>query len=217
MTFTTHTLPKYTSNTAGTVVPTQIDGLYALPTKAHHDDRGFFVELGKIPNLNVVRNNPFIVKQINHAHSKQFVTRGFHAEDWNKLVTVTRGVCFVAIADVRKASPTYGTVVTTLLSHTDTLERDTPLVPSNIPAFSGSLFLPSGVANSVCVLSPTLDYLYAVDKLYEERDSKGDTAISLFDPTLSVSWPIPAESMILSQRDTDALFLEDIIANAKRA
>ena len=126
------------------------------------------------------------------------------------MITVTRGVCFVAIADIRKESPTFGTALIGLLGHQNAVDALDPAIKKsieNIPLFTGSLFLPRGLANSVCVLSPQLDYLYGVDKLYEDRDPAGDIAISLFDPTIAIDWPIDKNNMIISERDTKAVFL----------
>jgi dTDP-4-dehydrorhamnose 3,5-epimerase len=218
--FTSHPLGNFPESAVGTAQQTPIHGLFALPTTAHHDERGFFVELGKIPVLDAARSDvdkPFIIKQINHAHSKQFVARGYHAEDWNKLITVSQGLCFVSIADIRKDSSTYGTTLNALLGPTaDVAEYEVPtkLLQSgfhdffaNQPVFTGSLFLPKGVANSVCVLSDSIDYFYAVDALYEERDPAGDTAFSLFDPTINTTWPFSKELLMLSERDKNAISL----------
>lgn len=219
--FTSHALQDFSEDTVGSAQQTPIQGLFALPAKPHYDDRGFFVELGKIPILDAARGEsekPFVVKQINHANSKQFVARGYHAEDWNKLITVTQGLCFVSIADIRKDSPTYGNTLNALLGpNSDVASYEVPtklLQPSfydffaTQKVFSGSLFLPKGVANSVCVLSDSIDYLYAVDALYEERDPSGDTAFSLFDPTINTTWPFSAEVLMLSERDRNAISLE---------
>ena len=219
--FTSHPLEHFSEESVGTAQQTPINGLFALPSKAHHDDRGFFVELGKIPLLDVARGEsekPFIIKQINHAHSKQFVARGYHAENWNKLITVTRGLCFVSIADIRKDSPTYGTTLNALVGpSSDVANYEVPtklLQPefrdffANQSVYTGSLFLPKGVANSVCVLSDSIDYFYAVDALYEERDTAGDTAFSLFDSTINTTWPFAKELLMISERDKNAINLE---------
>ena len=52
-------------------------------------------------------------------------------------------------------------------------------------------------------------YSYAVDKLYKDRNTDNDIAISLFDPDLGVEWPIDKEQMIISQRDIDTISLRE--------
>jgi len=221
------TLPQFSStvlqiprSSEPSFTPTAIDGLFAFQANPRVDERGFFTELGKIPQLDQQLAAPFTIRQINHAHSKQFVTRGFHAEDWNKFITVVRGLAFVAIADIRPDSPTFGRILTALLGQQADFEHFVAqkaewLLPhfqfDQYPLMLGSLFLPKGVANSVCVLSPDLDYLYGVDKLYEDRDPQGDVAVSLFDKTLGVEWPIAAEKMIISDRDKTAVDLASLL------
>lgn len=194
---------------------TALSGVYAIPYRPNHDERGFFAEFSKIPQLDAVRGQEFIVKQLNHAHSKHRVIRGFHSEDWNKLVSIVQGVAFVAIADIRPTSPSFGKVLLTLLGQQDTqidtsLFQDSSLL-SKMPIFTGSLFLPAGVANSVCAISQTIDYIYAVDKLYADRDPAGDVALSLFDPSIGVSWPFSESTMIFSQRDRESVFFDDVV------
>jgi len=109
-------------------------------------------------------------------------------------VTVTGGVSFSAIADVRPDSKTFGKVETFLLGVGDQVLK-------------GSLFIQAGIANSVCVITSPVDYMYCVDKLYKDRDKAGDQAIFLFDPDLNISWPIPKNQMILSDRDKTAVTL----------
>ena len=68
-----------------------------------------------------------------------------------------------------------------------------------------------GLGNSLCVVNGPVDYLYAVDALYRERDTSGDQAISLFDPELAIPWPISREQMIISERDKQSVNLAEKI------
>lgn len=178
------------------VYKTSIDGVLYIERPIHRDERGFFSEVVKVPELEEISNMPFQVKQVNHARSEQNVVRGIHAEGWNKLVVVMTGVCFSAIVDVRPNSETFGKKEYFLMG-----ERENGL--------KGCLFLPSGVGNSLCVLEGPVDYLYLVDRLYAERDKSGDVAISVFDPDLGIPWPIEKESMIISERDTNSITLRE--------
>jgi len=78
-----------------------------------------------------------------------------------------------------------------------------------------SLYVPMGVANSICAIEGPVVYHYAVDAFYDERDVSGDRALSLFDPELNIAWPIPREQMILSQRDVDSITLKEMVAQKK--
>lgn len=61
-----------------------------------------------IPDLRVVQNN------ISYNDSRG-VTRGIHAEPWDKFISVARGSVFGAWVDLREGSDTYGKVYTTVL------------------------------------------------------------------------------------------------------
>lgn len=176
------------------VFKTKIDGLYFLAYNFNADERGFFAEVGHAHKIEAVTGKPFKVAQINHSRSNLNVVRGMHAEGWNKLTTVINGLAFSALADVRPESKTFGLV--------ETFEFG----PEN-GGLKGSLYISQGIANSVCVLKAPVDYIYCVDKLYQDRDPLGDKAISLFDPDLKIDWPIKKEQMIISERDKNAVTL----------
>ncbi len=125
------------------------------------------------------------------------VIRGIHAEDWNKLVTVTNGLCFCALVDLRKDSATFGKHETLALGTTD-------------QALRGSIFISRGIGNSFCVVAGPVDYVYAVDAIWAGRDTSKDVAINLFDPQVNIEWPIPKEQMIISDRDLQSVNLSDL-------
>ena len=173
---------------------TKFAGLFYLNHAIFPDDRGQFAELAIFPDLEKVIGHPFNIKQLNLAHSKNNVIRGFHAEGWNKLVTLVRGTAFSALLDIRPDSATFGQVETFLLGDA-------------ADALHGCLYIPMGIANSVCVTQGPVDYLYGVDQIYRDRDQSGDQAISLFDPDLKIDWPIARKDMIISERDSQATTL----------
>lgn len=176
------------------IFKTAIGGLYYLAYSFAADGRGFFAEVGHSHKIEAVTGRPFKIAQINHSRSQANVVRGLHAEGWNKLVTVINGLAFSALADVRPDSPTFAKV--------ELFE----LGPDN-DGLKGSLFISSGIANSVCVLKAPVDYIYCVDRLYADRDKAGDQAISLFDPDLNIPWPLDRSKMIISERDKNAVYL----------
>ena len=175
---------------------TAIDGLFFVEKSFHEDDRGFFSEIGRIPEIEAVTGQPFVIKQINHARSNKNVVRGIHAEGWNKFIFVTQGKSFCALADLRPESSTFKSVQTFVLGFGE-------------GALSGSLYVPMGVGNSYAVLDGPMDYVYFVDRLYADRNKSGDMAISLFDPELNIPWPIAKEEMILSERDKNCITLKE--------
>jgi dTDP-4-dehydrorhamnose 3,5-epimerase len=177
---------------------TSIQGLWYFQAAKHHDERGFFSEIVKLPELEQVIGHPFNMQQVNHARSVENVVRGMHAEGWNKLVTVVSGLVFSAVADVRPQSATYKQVEYFKLGY------------DYEQAFGNGLFISQGLANSVVVLQGPVSYLYFVDKLYAERNAGDDQAISVFDPDLNITWPINKNEMKLSERDRNALKLREV-------
>jgi len=173
---------------------TAINGLFYVKHTTNRDERGFFSELARMPEIEKVIGHPFPVKQINQSRSSTGVVRGIHSEDWNKYATVTNGKCFCALVDLRPESPTFG-------------KKEYFMLGFDREALDGSLFIPARIGNSMCVMEGPMDYLYFVDKLYQNRDEKDDQVISLFDPDLQIPWPIPKERMIISNRDKNAITL----------
>ncbi len=189
--------PRPDNRLTTNIYSTAIDGLLVVVSDMHPDARGFFREVAIIPDIDGVTEAPFHSTQVNHAHSEKNVLRGFHIGSWNKLVTVTSGAALCVLIDVRPASPTFLSTEYIQLGYGD-------------QALIGSLFIPKGLANSVCVLDGPLDYIYVVDKIYKQRSENEDLAFSLFDPAFGVNWPVPYESMILSERDRNAPLLSEI-------
>ena len=94
------------------------------------------------------------------------VLRALHAEAWNKLVYPVTGTMFTAIVDIRPERPSFGQVETLTLDAAE---------PS-------ALFVPSGLANSICVVGDEpVHYLYVVDAYYDGTDTR---AVAWDDPDL---------------------------------
>lgn len=189
--------PTSENKVSETVHKTAIEGLYYIPHKHFPDDRGFYSELARTPEIDALTKETFVAKQFNQSRSNKNVIRGIHAEDWNKLVTITNGVCFCALVDLRKDSPTFG-------------KSETLLLGTSGEALKGSIFITKGIGNSFCVVEGPADYIYAVDQIYAERDTSNDLSINLFDPDININWPISKEDLIISDRDLQAVNLKDL-------
>ncbi|OGV96085.1 hypothetical protein A2W24_00920 [Microgenomates group bacterium RBG_16_45_19] len=192
---TDRSLPLYQPNRqnqlADRIHSTSLSGVFYVDHVITPDQRGHFAELALLPDLNAQLPEPFVIKQLNLAHSQPKVIRGFHAEGWHKLITLVRGTVFSVLLDLRLTEPTFGQIQTFRLG-------------DDTDALKGCLYLPLGIANSVCVVNGPVDYLYGVDRLYRDRDPQGNEAISLFDPDLHIPWPIPKDELIFSTRDAQA-------------
>lgn len=162
------------------VEKTAFDGLLLIDHPFFHDERGFFREAFKKSDL-LEMGIDFTPVQVNHSFSRSKVIRALHAESWNKLVYPVTGEIFIAIADIREESDTFGKVITFTLNDTN----------------RKILYIPVGFANSICVPSEKpVDYIYLVDSYYTGQDTR---AISWNDPILNIDWPV--KDPILSQRD----------------
>ena len=147
------------------VAETGIGGLKVVDLAVHGDSRGWFKEnwqrakmtaLG-IPDLRGVQNN------ISYNDSRG-VTRGIHAEPWDKFISVARGSVFGAWVDLREGSATYGKVFTCTLD------------PSK------AIYVPRGVGNSFQALEDGTAYTSTADLIGKtvvaEAGSAGETTIT---------------------------------------
>lgn len=192
--------PSTEKEVATGIYQTSIDGLFYIEYKKFQDERGFFADITGLKNLEKAIDKKMEIKQINLASSKTNVVRGMHAEGWNKLVTTVTGKGFSALADIRPESPTFKKVEYFLFENNPESDKGV------------GLYIPMGVANSVCAIEGPLLYHYAVDAFYEDRDPSGDKALSIFDPELNLKWPIEKDQMILSQRDRESVTLQEMLA-----
>ena len=160
---------------------TAIPGVLIVDRPMHADDRGSFREVVRLNELEQFRNVPFNPVQWNHSYSLPRVIRALHAEPWNKLVYPITGELFTALVDIRPESPTFGTVLTFTLN-----DRN-----------RHALFIPNGVANSICVAGDQpVHYCYLVDSYWNDAPKP---AVAWDDPDLAIAWPI--ENPILSEKD----------------
>ena len=163
------------------VTGTRIPGLLHVELELHTDARGWFkegyqqakLEAAGIPHLDVLQHNVSYNEAVG-------VTRGIHAEPWNKYVSPAYGRVFAVVADLREGE-SYGTV--------ETFE----LRPEH------ALYVPRGCGNAFCTLAPHTVYSYLVDGLWSAQADY--VLVDLFDPTLAVPWPLPRQQMIISARD----------------
>jgi dTDP-4-dehydrorhamnose 3,5-epimerase len=179
------------------VEATRIKGLHVVRWDTHGDERGFFRQTYQRSELEVALGRAPTFRQGNHSRSGPGVLRGFHAEPWDKLVYVTRGRAFCAIADIRPDSPTFGEVET--------------FVIGDSPGERIRLFLSQGLANSFLTLEDT-DYLYDVTD--EFRPGIVKPAVAWDDATLAVDWPIAQP--VLSDADRANPNLRDLFPDHPR-
>ena len=177
---------------------TSIPGVIVFDLPVHGDGRGWFKEnwqrekmvaLG-LPDLRFVQNN------ISY-NDRAGVTRGIHAEPWDKLISVATGSVFGAWVDLRPGK-TFGRVFTCALN------------PSK------AIFVPRGVGNSYQALEDGTTYTYLVDAHWSAEKKKTYTFVNLADPELGIDWPIPLDQATLSEADLHHPMLADVKPMAPR-
>lgn len=163
------------------VKPTEVSGLFTVERPTIPDNRGFFREVFHLDELKAATGVDFNPVQWNHSLSNPGVIRALHAENWNKLIYPVSGTLFVAIADIRPDSPTFGRHLDFTISSANRM----------------ALFISRGLANSICVIGDEpVNYLYLVDAYYTGTDT---TAVAWDDPDININWPV--KNPIISQRD----------------
>ncbi len=169
---------------------TAIPGFYEIHLAVHGDNRGWFkenyqkakMEAAGLPAFEVVQNNFSF-------NTERGVTRGLHAEPWEKFISVANGSIFGAWVDLR-SGPTFG--------QTLTLEIN----PGK------AVFVPRGVANGYQTLEENVTYTYLVNAHWSPDTHY--TFVNLFDPALNIQWPIPKGQAIISDKDAAHPLLKDI-------
>ena len=176
------------------VIKTDIEGVVIIEPRIFGDARGYFFESYNARDFAEVADVTFV--QDNESRSCYGVVRGLHFQKppyaQSKLVRVVEGCVLDVAVDIRRGSPTYGHYVAAELS------------ADNHRQF----FLPRGMAHGFAVLSETAVFQYKCDNLYHP-ESEG--AIAWDDPTLAIDWYIPADKVILSDKDSHHPLFNDFI------
>ncbi len=181
------------ATTEFTAHQTDIPGLILFDVTTIGDERGYFqekyqkaklVSAGMPEAFNVVQNSLSYNAEIG-------VTRGFHAEPWDKYISVVTGKVFSAYVDLRKG-PTFGTLVTAEIG------------PNR------AIFLPQGVANSFQTLEQNTYYLYSVNAHWSAENYDKYCFANLADPDIGVHWPIELDKAVMSERDRNHPMLKDV-------
>lgn len=165
--------------------PTGFAGLMVFEPRVFIDNRGYFFESY---NEAVFHEAGVTMKwvQDNQARSSYGVVRGLHFQTppytQTKLIRALQGSILDVVVDIRKDQPTYGKVFSIELSAENKKQ----------------LLVPAGFAHGYSVLSETAEVMYKCDNLYNKGAEGG---LLPTDPSLAIDWQIPAEAMILSEKD----------------
>ena len=178
------------------VIKTDIEGLFIIEPKVFGDHRGYFFESFSERDFNSqVCQVRFV--QDNESKSRYGVLRGLHFQKppyaQSKLVRVVKGAVLDVAVDIRMGSPTFGRHVAVELTEDNHRQ----------------FFISRGFAHGFVVLSDEVIFQYKCDNFYEP-ESEG--AIAWNDPALGIDWKIPAEDIIMSEKDKKHPVLAEIVS-----
>ena len=167
------------------VINTGIEGVVIIEPRIFKDERGYFYEsFSQREFEEKVCRTTFV--QDNQSKSSYGVLRGLHFQkpphSQSKLVRCIRGAVLDVAVDIRKGSPTFGRYVAVELTEENHRQ----------------FFVPRGFAHGFAVLSEEAVFQYKCDNFYC-KESEG--AIAWNDPALNIEWRIPADKILLSEKD----------------
>jgi dTDP-4-dehydrorhamnose 3,5-epimerase len=162
-----------------------------------NDPRGFFSEtwnLGRFAEAGIA--GQFV--QDNHAVSNEAgVLRGLHCQIWpnaqGKLVRCVKGAIYDVAVDARQGSPTFGKYVGAEISAANWMQ----------------IWVPVGFLHAYCTLTAETEVIYKVTSAYDKAAERG---VIWNDPDIGIEWPVPAEKIILSDKDKVLPRLRDLPA-----
>jgi len=167
----------------------KLKGLFVIQPEVKGDDRGFFMETFR---KDIFKENGLDLQfvQTNHSRSGANVLRGLHFQynkPLGKLIRIINGRAFVAAADIRKKSETFGQWLGFELSAANKTE----------------IYVPPGFASGFCVLGDIAEVEYQYTEIYNPQ---GESNILWRDKDIDIDWPI--DDPIISDRDKLARTLE---------
>jgi dTDP-4-dehydrorhamnose 3,5-epimerase len=166
------------------VISSEIPEVLIIEPRVFGDDRGFFYESFNEKAFAEKTGVTARFVQDNHSRSLQNVLRGLHyqiQQPQGKLVRAVVGAIFDVAVDLRKASPTFGQWVGTVLSAENRRQ----------------FWVPAGFAHGFLVLSEAAEVLYKTTDYYAPQHER---CILWNDSDLAIDWSIDV-APVLSAKD----------------
>ena len=168
------------------IIETEIQGLFIIEPDVYGDSRGYFFESFNKKRFEEQTGISVDFVQDNESRSTYGVVRGLHFQRpphaQAKLVRVVSGRVLDVAVDLREGSPTYGKHVAVELSGENHRQ----------------VFIPKGFAHGFSVLSEEAVFQYKCDDYYAPET---EGAVAWDDPDIAIDWRIPADDVILSEKD----------------
>jgi dTDP-4-dehydrorhamnose 3,5-epimerase len=180
------------------IIETPLKDCFIIKNTIFPDGRGYFFESfnqKKFTDLTGWKE-PFV--QDNQSKSVYGVVRGLHFQKGDfaqsKLVRAVQGRVLDVAVDLRADSPSFGKSFSIELSEDNEYQ----------------FFVPRGFAHGFSVLSETAIFSYKCDNFYNKA-SEG--SIHPYDVELNIDWKVPAEIVLLSEKDKTAGSLKDYLGS----
>lgn len=180
-------------------IKTELDGVIIVEPKVFKDDRGYFFESYNKSEF-ILHGMGYNFVQDNQSMSSYGVVRGLHCQlgkdSQAKLVRCLYGTVLDVAVDFRPKSPTFGKYISVELSGENKKQ----------------LFIPRGFLHGFSVLSPIAVFAYKCDNFYCKSSEFG---IRYDDPDINIDWRVPADKIIVSEKDKLAKRLQDVINHGR--
>lgn len=166
-------------------IETELPGVIVVRPDVFRDERGLFLETYHAQKYAANGIDANFV-QDNHSRSSRGTVRGLHAQcrrPQGKLVRALSGAIFDVVVDIRRNSPSYLKWISVELS-ADNCHQ---------------IYIPTGYAHGICVLSKFADIEYKCTDFY---DSSDELRVLWNDPEINIAWP--SANPILSPKDSAA-------------
>lgn len=176
------------------IIETTLPGVMLIEPKVFGDERGYFMETYQAKRYQEVGIADTFV-QDNLSYSQKGVLRGLHVQTphpQGKLVSVLQGEVYDVAVDIRLGSPTFGQWVGYFLNAENKRQ----------------LWIPEGFAHGFCVTNEMALFSYKCTDYYAPEN---EVSLRWDDPAIGIDWPLDTPS--LSEKDKQALLLEDISQN----
>ncbi|OJX78921.1 dTDP-4-dehydrorhamnose 3,5-epimerase [Leifsonia sp. 71-9] len=175
-----------------------IPDAYEITPQQHQDDRGLFFEFYRFDRLEEAVGHSLDLKQGNTSVSRRGSVRGIHFADippsQAKYVMCPRGAVLDFAIDIRVGSPTFGSWDSVLL---DDVDRK-------------AIYVSEGIGHCFVALTDDATVSYLVNDVYNPTREHG---INPLDAEIGLEFPVPAEELLLSPKDTEAPGLSEAAAS----
>jgi dTDP-4-dehydrorhamnose 3,5-epimerase len=166
-----------------------IEGAFVMTPKQFGDPRGLFLEWFRDAAFADAAGHRLSLAQANMSVSARGTVRGVHFADvppgQAKYVTCVAGAVLDVVVDIRPGSPTYGTWEAVRL---DTVDRR-------------AVYLSEGLGHGFCALEDGSTVVYLCSEGYAPQR---EHEVHPLDPAIGIDWSLPAEELMLSDKDSAA-------------